>query len=371
VRYLLTNGRPAYPIGMMRRGGFDTVIGNPPYLELKSLTEYRPVGYICEKAGNLYALVLERCSRLLNKDKRQGFIVPVSSVSTDRYADLQHLLISRDLWYSSFDDRPSRLFEGLQHVRLTIHLIGHMRVDSCLFSSKYNKWNSTERQSLFSRLELAPAHQAFISNSFPKLTSVLESSIVDKLISQKRCLSFFCQRQGVHKVFYSRKVGYFSQILNFEPRVLDGKGRRRPPSEFKELQFPNKEYAMLALCCLNSNLFYWFITVFSDCRHVNRREVEAFPIDLEGLSKSRLSVQLTKLGDQLMEDLADNSEERRMRFAHDSLTVQCIMPKLSKSIIDKIDHVLSDHYGFSQQELDFIINYDIKYRIGIAGNDNG
>ena len=38
--------------------------------------------------------------------------------------------------------------------------------------------------------------------------------------------------------------------------------------------------------------------------------------------------------------------------------------KLSKPIIDKIDRVLADHYGFTNEELDFIINYDIKYRMG-------
>jgi len=45
---------------------------------------------------------------------------------------------------------------------------------------------------------------------------------------------------------------------------------------------------------------------------------------------------------------------------------------LSKAIIDEIDRVLAAHYGFTEEELDFIpstqlragINYDIKYRMG-------
>ena len=36
----------------------------------------------------------------------------------------------------------------------------------------------------------------------------------------------------------------------------------------------------------------------------------------------------------------------------------------SKPIIDEIDRVLAHHYGFTDEELDFIINYDIKYRMG-------
>jgi hypothetical protein len=38
--------------------------------------------------------------------------------------------------------------------------------------------------------------------------------------------------------------------------------------------------------------------------------------------------------------------------------------KKSKPIIDKIDTILAEHYGFTEEELDFIINYDIKYRMG-------
>ena len=29
--------------------------------------------------------------------------------------------------------------------------------------------------------------------------------------------------------------------------------------------------------------------------------------------------------------------------------------------------VLAAHYGFTEEELDFIINYDIKYRMGLNG----
>jgi len=35
-----------------------------------------------------------------------------------------------------------------------------------------------------------------------------------------------------------------------------------------------------------------------------------------------------------------------------------------KPIIDEIDTVLAEHYGFTAEELDFILNYDLKYRLG-------
>jgi len=42
----------------------------------------------------------------------------------------------------------------------------------------------------------------------------------------------------------------------------------------------------------------------------------------------------------------------------------------SKSIIDQIDQVPAKHYGLTDEELDFIINYYIKYRMG-RGADGG
>lgn len=38
--------------------------------------------------------------------------------------------------------------------------------------------------------------------------------------------------------------------------------------------------------------------------------------------------------------------------------------QLSKQLIDEIDNALARHYGFAGEELDFIVNYDIKYRMG-------
>ena len=351
--------------GIMAAGGFDVIIGNPPYVELRAFDEYERRDFQCEKSGNLYALIIERCAALGLRAGRQGYIVPVSSVSTDRYATLQRLLSLREDHFSSYDDRPSRLFDGLEHVRLTIHILGHTTSVPRLFSTRYNKWMADERSRLFSKLRFTTAPSSLVERTLPKLCSEVEHSLIAKLSGQRTRLAAFESKTGRHSVYYSRKVGYFLQVLDFEPRVLDGSGMRRPPSEFKGLWFRSESHANLTLCCLNSNLFYWFVTVFSDCRHVNRREVAAFPIDLDALAIASVATSLVGLGEDLMQDLRVNSSNRTMRFRHDTLTVQCIYPKASKPIIDAIDRLLATHYGFTEEELDFIINYDIKYRMGV------
>jgi type I restriction-modification system DNA methylase subunit len=345
------------------RGGFDVIIGNPPYIENKEIKQYKIKGYSCESAGNLYALVIERCFSLGSQLTYQGYIIPVSSISTDRYKPLQQLLLSHESHISSFDDRPSRLFEGLEHIRLTIHIIGKQSKTSRVFSTRYNKWSSSERDILFDCLRYAKTEISFLEGTVPKFSSEIEFNISSKL-SQKSRLERFYNKSSSERIFYSRKVGYFLQVLDFEPKVLDGQGNRRPPSEFKDLNFPTRSQAEIALCCLNSNLFYWFITVCSDCRHVNKREVDSLPINLSDLEAEKDGNNLVELAQKLMQDIDEKSEERKMRFKHDTLLIQCIFPAKSKPIIDEIDRVLAQHYGFTAEELDFIINYDIKYRMG-------
>jgi len=70
-------------------------------------------------------------------------------------------------------------------------------------------------------------------------------------------------------------------------------------------------------------------------------------------------------------DLKKSAFTRRMVYSHDTLTVQCIVPKRAKPIIDEIDRVLARHYGFTAEELDFIFNYDLKYRLGREAEADG
>lgn len=356
---------------LVSRGGFDVIIGNPPYIELKEISSYELRGFDCIAAGNLYAVTMERCLALASPCGRLGFIVPVSSVSTDRYESLQRLLVKKShLVYSSYDDRPSRLFDGLEHIRLTIHVFANLEIESRReYSTRYNKWHAAFRSDLLNTLSVEESAPGIVKGSLPKLCSSLERSILAKLENQHSQLGLFVSKIGQYEIFYSRKVGYFLQVLDFEPRVLDGRGKKRPPSEFKALRFSSKCEAEAALCALNSSLFYWFVTVFSDCRHLNKREIEAFPVNLRELCASPIGTSLKPLAASLMKDLQSNSVERKMSFRHDTLVVQCIMPKHSKTIADKIDSALGQYYGFTQQELDFLLNYDIKYRLGAESSE--
>ena len=353
--------------GIMRRGGFDVIIGNPPYKELRAVTEYKIRGLSSASTKNLYPLVMERSLQFSQHDGRLGFIVPVSSISTMGYKVLQDIILRYSGHFSSYDDRPSRLFDGLEHARLTIHLIVRQPPGTTptYSATEFYRWNSVERPYLFRCLRYEGVKRDYLIGCLPKISRSLEHSIIQKIWSDRMPLS---EQSGIggHAVYYSRKISHFLQALDFVPEVYDGNGNLREPTELKELRLSSTFHAALVFCLLNSSLFRWFIDVFSDCRHVNKREVEGFRLDLERALAGANDVWVN-LAEKLTRSLRDTAEFRDMRFKHDRLRVQCIIPKFSKPIIDEIDRILAEHYGFTDEELDFIINYDIKYRMGRDG----
>jgi hypothetical protein len=350
--------------GIMQSGGFDVIIGNPPYLDLKQLSSYTPKNYTTLPTKNLYPLLMERSILLTAICGRLGFIVPVSSISTDGYSKLQDIVLKMPGHFSSYDDRPSRLFDGLEHIQLTIHLLENriVKKPNHLVTECY-RWSAVERDNLFPTIEYENIEADYLQGCIPKISNRHEHAILQKLWSDCKSLGAQTFAASDNKTYYSRKVHNFLQALDFIPKVYDGKGNLRPPSELKALTFARTAEAAAAFCILNSTLFRWFINVFSDCRHVNKREVEGFRCDLQRFLARHLDT-VIELGAQLSKSLEKTSEFRDMKFKHDRLRVQCIIPKHSKPIIDEIDTVLARHYDFTDEELDFIINYDIKYRMG-------
>src|SRR5262249_874888 len=70
---------------IMKAGGFDAVIGNPPYVRIQTMKEWAPIevehykrAYKSASKGNydVYVVFVERGLSLLNKSGRLGFIVP-------------------------------------------------------------------------------------------------------------------------------------------------------------------------------------------------------------------------------------------------------------------------------------------------------
>lgn len=109
--------------------------------------------------------------------------------------------------------------------------------------------------------------------------------------------------------------------------------------------------------------------MLSNCRDLVMREIENFPLGLERMSEP-IKNRLSGLTAELMTDLKLHKHRREAYYqATGNVVYDEFYPKYSKPIIDRIDRVLAKHYGLTDEELDFIINYDIKYRMGRDGGE--
>jgi hypothetical protein len=112
---------------------------------------------------------------------------------------------------------------------------------------------------------------------------------------------------------------------------------------------------------LNSSLFFLLYQVHSNCRDLNPSDIQCFRVP-ESLLEDR---QFSELSGRLHESQQANSEFRiRNQKLTGEVRIQTFSPAANKAVFDEIDTVLAGHYGFTEEELDFILNYDIKYRLG-------
>ena len=104
-----------YPL--MAAGGFDAVIGNPPYVVFpsKDVPYVWPDSYYaCQETKNLYALVAER-SLALSRSGIVGLIVQLTSLSSERMHALQNTWVrNSNSFVVPFPRRPESVFEGVE-----------------------------------------------------------------------------------------------------------------------------------------------------------------------------------------------------------------------------------------------------------------
>ena len=350
-------------------GGFDVIIGNPPYVVYtdRNSTYQISSGYITRTCANLYAYCIERSQVICSVNGRFGMIVPNSSISADKLSPVQKLITEeRDCWISNYSWRPSKLFEGAD--MLLAIIITVRSVTPKVIATRYYKWYNEYRECLFQNLNYNNVSRVYIEGTIPKIPNNLVLELLKKMqnVSNNFKLSN-CFRSTVtdYRLFYFRAVQYWFKVLDKEPIYLDD-GVQFVTGEMKPLYFNDAEQQSAVISILSSSIFFLNYILWSSCQVVNSRDFNIY-FDYKKLSKQNLR-QLSKLGDELENDYQYNSHIVERNYSKKgrvfTMQKQHFYIKKSKSIIDKIDKVLAKHYGFTDEELDFIINYDIKYRMG-------
>jgi hypothetical protein len=353
--------------GIMSRGGFDVIIGNPPWREYSVVRRtYQVRGYSTEVCGNLHGICTERALVLRSGIGRMSFIVQLPLASSSRMESVRSVLRqhSNSLYAIPFDDRPGKLFEGLQHCRSVIFLSEAPRKsEAFLFTTRYQRWPTQSRPCLFSQIEYARAFKAALHPTlFPKYATDLEIEIFAKVLEKSNTTigSMTARRPTKHFIFYQEATQYWVKATIGLPYYAKD-GVVGPPAHGRYVYFDEIQTVAAAGAILNSSLFYLYFIAYGDCFHLSDTLVSGFPIP-NGLLADRL---LVDLGKRLQTSLNANAECKTIQTRDGSeITYAEFFASKSKSIIDEIDSILAKHYDLTNAELDFVINYDIKYRMG-------
>jgi len=357
---------------IVRKGGFDVVIGNPPYVEYSKVkNNYTVKGYETISCGNLYALIMERVISNIQLYGKLSMIIPLASFSTNRMIKLQNIYLnkSNNFWLSNFESttNPSTLFIGVK-IQLSIIIIDKIKNNMNLKNintTAYNRCYSIEREYLFEKIYYSPA--VIINNYITRKNNNIEKNILCK-INEKQPIELLI---GGKFTLYFRSMGNFFYKLAFkkEPKYYKN-NILVSSSTVDSIKINTEENRNIIISVINSSLFYFYWILFSDCYHLSKKDITSFHFEMS--SNKTLTHKLLLLTDEYLssiekeavwqiENKKDGTIKKYRRY----------FPQKNKYILNEIDKVLAQHYGFTEEELDFIINYDIKYRMGseLGGED--
>jgi hypothetical protein len=339
------------------------IIGNPPYVEYSKIRSLYKISNIqTEGCGNLYAFIIEKSHQLLNKYAYFGMIIPLSICCGERMALLRKFSYEnmKNTFISNFEIFPSKLFEGaFQRVSI---LTGENSLNTNNFRnvSKLHRWYSIERDILIDNVNFTNVDKKEALPLFGKFQTQIHLEVIERISKAKKSIAYFCVKSNPkHFIYYQEATNYWMKAATRIP-FYKKNGKVGSPAHGRVLYFENNNVAISTLALLNSSLFYlWYIT-YSDGFHLSDMLVKNFPSE-ENLFRSG---SLLSIGKKLEKDIEMHSIRTTRNTKTDEIEIESFKINLSKPIIDDIDTILAEHYGFTEAELDFIINYDIKFRMG-------
>ena len=348
---------------VFKDGGFDIVIGNPPYgakLSDADKSLLKSIYYTTEtikgvQKGSMdtYTMFIELSYKLLKKGGAFAMIVPISLTSSDSLSGVHRILKLRcdDVRISSYAVRPKPVFKNA--VVNTSILLYRKTGEMCktLKATKmYRKGRNFNLKYLIDNLEYIDVKDFMLFGRIPKISLEKERSILCKL---KKHPQIGCYVRTEGKLIYYRSTGgrYFKVVTDYSTSS----------TKEKYIYFDEKLASAIG-CILSSNLSFWFYQIYSN--NLDWKNLEICSFHIPNLSDDQIQY-LNTLYKNYQEDIELNANIR-LSSGNSKYKVESFKEyKIgrSKTIIDKIDDFIGPIYGLSQQEIDFIKNYEIEFRL--------
>jgi hypothetical protein len=293
----------------MSSGGFDVIIGNPPYAEIPKRYDhptlrkhFRTLLERWSRDEDLYTVFVERSLNMMSSTGCFGMILPLSlTFSTKRpFQALRSVLKSESgaWWWSHFDRIPSALFGNEVRTRCTIAIL-HRDHEISRFTTSLLRWESDAREYLFKTVGYSNLGDIEISSGIPKVDSQVQADGLRELIRQGGVLGLalgdsvpYTQLAEMAPRFPQKCVFVGGTAYNWFPAWRD-----IPPTTTEDEQpslpartigfrFMNEDDANIVFALLCSSLGYWWWAVASDGFNLKKWLLERFPLALDRIPVS-------------------------------------------------------------------------------------
>ena len=276
-----------------QQGGFDVIIGNPPYIKTSKVTGYRWLGYQTQQCPDLYAVCMERATTLLNDHGRFAMIV-MHSLCFSRDFEAARRWMARTssrLWLSSYGWSPGGLFTGSAAVRSTILLSRSSKIqqDQCrIHATECRRWVTSYRSALFGSLEYTELPQASTGSlgySWPFSSDEEVTRGFELLVSTCAPLcDELADDISENPLGFKNTALHFLGIYVTEPPTLDpasGLPARRKSSKSNWFHFPTSFVRDMALLMLSGRWGFLWWMMHGDSFHVTKGVLGSFPAGIQ------------------------------------------------------------------------------------------
>lgn len=235
---------------VMLSGGFDVVIGNPPYIGKRKITSYNYGPYPCSNAPDIYAPCTTRAAELTKKSGAMSFVLPVSASFSDDYSELRVAVQGKFNYvaHPTFSKRPDSLFRGVA-IANTVLICLQAPIPTRV-TSAHHHWTPSLRSALFATMRFSKAN-----NRTPRWERFGAKIFVD-LVEQLDLRYKRAETGNGNHALYSKGVGrYWLPVAPYAFRSVDRKGQAAKTSAgITELLFASKAESQIALAILASRL---------------------------------------------------------------------------------------------------------------------
>jgi hypothetical protein len=266
-----------------------------------------------------------------------------------------------DTKIACFSTSPDQVFPEAE-VRVAIMTSRKGTDEGSIRTSELIRFDATDRTKKFENIQYQDVDNLILgekigseSGSLPKIGKPIINDILNKLKDNfPRTIGEASSREKEteHVVWRDYHPRYW---MNPYLENLYGDSKSR---DFEPMYFESELERRFSHIVLQSSLFYLYWTVYDNERDLNWGRVDAFPLpkksDLEDYEE-----EIHEYSEDLWEIMKSEFNGERIEN-----------PRMCRRVVDKIDVIIGELYGLSEEETEFLTNYHTEFDKGRSGPDD-